>query len=265
MISTLLIIDAMNLIRRIYAVQEKQSGETESAILATENTVCNALKKLLHIHQPTHVICVFDSHTASWRHRLYPNYKKGRKPVPALLKQDLDRIQDLFFTMGVESLVTESDEADDLIATLADKMAKQQQKCIIVSTDKGFYQLLNTQIIIYDYFQHRYTDALAVFNKMGLSTQQLCDYWAITGISSSAIKGVEGIGAKGALTLLKQFKSLDNMLLQPTDEADKRLAKIHQCKADALLTKKLVTLHKSISLGFNLKDLRYTHTAIKNQ
>ena len=72
--STLLIIDAMNLIRRIYAVQDKQHGESPAALLATESTACNALKKLLKIHQPTHVICVFDSHTPSWRHQVSAEY-----------------------------------------------------------------------------------------------------------------------------------------------------------------------------------------------
>ena len=257
MIATLLIIDAMNLIRRIYAVQEKQHGETAATLMATRTTACNALKKLLRMHQPTHVICVFDSHAPSWRHQLYPDYKKGRKPIPEFLKQDLTKIQDLFFEMGVDSLVTEHDEADDLIATLADKMAKQQQRCIIVSTDKGFYQLLNPQILIYDYFQNSYTDALRVKNKMGLLAEQLCDYWAMTGISSSAIKGVEGIGAKGALVLLQQFNSLDNILNLPADNQDKRVIKVQQHQQDALLAKRLVTLQKEIMLGFNLKDLRY--------
>ena len=72
MISTLLIIDAMNLIRRIYAVQQKQHGDTLAALIATESTSTNALKKLLRIHQPTHVICVFDNHAPSWRHQIYP-------------------------------------------------------------------------------------------------------------------------------------------------------------------------------------------------
>jgi len=267
MISTLLIIDAMNLIRRIYAVQEKQHGESNTALHATETTVCNALKKLLRIHQPTHVICVFDSHKASWRHQLYPNYKQGRKPIPEFLQQHLAKIQDLFFEMGIDSLVTDNDEADDLIATLADKMDKQQQKCIIVSTDKGFYQLLNTQIIIYDYFQNNYTDAQRVKNTMNLSVAQLCDYWAITGISSSAIKGVEGIGPKGALTLLQEFGSLDNILRQPEDQQNKRLTKVQQCEKDALLSRQLVSLQKDLSLGFNLKDLRYTryHSRCKDQ
>ena len=257
MTATLLIIDAMNLIRRIYAVQEKQHGETALTLSATQTTACNALKKLLHMHQPTHVICVFDSHAPSWRHQLYPDYKQGRKPIPEFLKQDLAKIQDLFFEMGVDSLVTDHDEADDLIATLADKMAKQQHRAIIVSTDKGFYQLLNSQILIYDYFQNSYTDALRVKNKMQLLTTQLCDYWAMTGISSSAVKGVEGIGAKGALALLQRYDNLDNILKQPAAEQDKRVIKVQEHQQAALLAKQLVTLQKKISLGFNLKDLRY--------
>ncbi|MGB5444225.1 MAG: flap endonuclease Xni [Psychromonas sp.] len=257
MISTLLIIDAMNLIRRIYAVQHKQHGDTLSALIATQSTASNAVKKLLRIHHPTHVICVFDSHTPSWRHQLFPDYKQGRKPVPELLKQGLLQIQELFFEIGVDSLVSEEDEADDLIACLADKMSKQQQNCIIVSTDKGFYQLLDEHISIYDYFQNSFISRQQVKNKMGLSSEQLCDYWAITGISSSAIKGVEGIGNKGALTLIQQYGSLDNIFKQADDPENKLLTKIKAQQADALLAKQLVTLKTDIELGFNLKDLRY--------
>jgi protein Xni len=257
MISTLLIIDAMNLIRRIYAVQQKQHGDSQTALTATQSAAANALKKLLRIHQPTHVICVFDSHAPSWRHQIFPDYKQGRKPIPEALKLGLHQIQDQFFEMGIDSLVTESDEADDLIATLADKMTKKQQNCIIVSTDKGFYQLLNSHISVYDYFQGDFINSQKVQNKMALRTDQLCDYWAITGISSSAIKGVEGVGNKGALSLLQQYASLDNMLQQPAQQEDKRLLKIQTDKKSALLSRQLVTLKKDIALGFNLRDLRY--------
>ena len=263
MISTLLIIDAMNLIRRIYAIQEKQHGESQKALNATKETACNALKKLINIHQPTHIICVFDNHAPSWRHQIYPQYKQGRKPISEWLKNYLDNIQDSFFEMGIESLTTESDEADDLIATLATKMASNGQKSIIVSTDKGFYQLLSPQTLIYDYFQHSYTDVGRVLNKMSLSVDKLIDYWAITGISSSAIKGVEGVGAKGALLLLQQYNSLEEMLDSPVDEKDKRLIKVKHDKQAALIAKQLVTLKKDIPLGFNLQDLRYTGPSSK--
>ena len=257
MIATLLIIDAMNLIRRIYAVQEKQHKDSQAVLNMTNSTACNALKKLINIHHPTHVICVFDSHAESWRHQLYAQYKQGRKPIPEQLKADLENIQDSFYEMGIESLVTETDEADDLIATLTTKMAKNGQKSIIVSTDKGFYQLLDTQTVIYDYFQNTYTDTGRVLNKMSLSVDKLTDYWAITGISSSAIKGVEGVGDKGALALLHQYESLQQMLDIDIDEKDKRLMKVKNHQQEALLAKQLVTLKTDIELGFNLQDLRY--------
>jgi len=258
MSACLLIIDAMNLIRRIYAVQEKQNKNIEFALSATSNTACNALQKMLRVHQPTHVICVFDSHQKSWRHALFSEYKQGRKPIPSALKDYLPKIQDAFYEMGIESLITEQDEADDLIATLADKVAEHQQRCIIVSTDKGFYQLLNAYTSIYDYFQSQHLDSYFIEQRWGLKINQLIDYWAITGISSSAIKGVEGVGEKGALTLLKEYQSLNNMLVtndQPT--TDKRLLKVQTQHQEVTLAKQLVSLKKDIELGFNLKDLRY--------
>ncbi|PKF63360.1 flap endonuclease Xni [Psychromonas sp. psych-6C06] len=257
MISTLLIIDAMNLIRRIYAVQEKQQKDQHSVLSMTNSTACNALKKLINIHHPTHIICVFDSHAPSWRHQLYAQYKQGRKPIPIPLKDYLETIQDSFFDLGIESLVTDTDEADDLIATLCTKMSNNGQKSIIVSTDKGFYQLLNKQTLIYDYFQNSYTDTGRVLNKMSLSVDKLTDFWAITGISSSAIKGVEGIGEKGALALLTQYQSLQAMLESEPQENDKRLLKVKNASQDALLAKQLVSLKTDITLGFNLQDLRY--------
>ncbi|WP_160060603.1 flap endonuclease Xni [Psychromonas sp. L1A2] len=258
MSASLLIIDAMNLIRRIYAVQEKQNAKQEFALSATNNTACNALQKMLRAHQPTHVICVFDSHQESWRHQLLPEYKQGRKPIPPALKAYLPTIQDAFYEMGIESLVTEQDEADDLIATLACKITDRQQRCIIVSTDKGFYQLLNAYTSIYDYFQSLHMDSYYVEHKLGLKINQLTDYWAITGISSSHIKGVEGVGNKGALALLQQYQSLDTMLAYTqTESVDKRLLKVQQHHDDALLSKQLVSLKTQIKLGFNLKDLRY--------
>ncbi|AGH81856.1 exonuclease IX [Psychromonas sp. CNPT3] len=257
MLATLLIIDAMNLIRRIYAIQEKQHGESTRAIEETTKIACTALQKLAQQHTPTHVICVFDSHTKSWRHQLYPLYKHGRKPIPTLLKQSLGNIQDQFMKIGFESLLSETDEADDLIATLSDKMAKKKQKCIIVSTDKGFYQLLGPQILIFDHFQNSYTDSGRVLNKMALNIDKLCDYWAITGISSSAIKGVEGVGEKGALLLLHEYGNLQAIFDAPINEKNKPLCKVKKCEHEARLSQQLVTLKKDINLGFNLQDLRY--------
>lgn len=256
MSASLLIIDAMNLIRRIYAVQEKQNKNSQFALSATNNTSCNALQKMLRAHNPSHVICVFDSHAKSWRHQLLSDYKLGRKPIPEELKAYLPQIQDAFYEMGIESLITDHDEADDLIATLASKVTKRQQRCVIVSTDKGFYQLLNAYTTIYDYFQSLHMDNRFIEQKSALNIDQMTDYWAITGISSSHIKGVEGVGSKGALALLQEYRSLEN-ILSAEEKTNKPLLKVQEHKKNALLAKQLVSLKTDIELGFNLKDLRY--------
>ena len=95
---------------------------------------------------------------------------------------------------------------------------------------------------------------------MSLSVDKLTDFWAITGISSSAIKGVEGVGEKGALTLLHEHNNLQSMLDSPRNEKDKRLSKVQNSEQEALLAKVLATLKSDIPLGFNLQDLRYKKT-----
>ncbi|WP_413694347.1 5'-3' exonuclease H3TH domain-containing protein [Pseudoalteromonas sp. KJ10-2] len=87
----------------------------------------------------------------------------------------------------------------------------------------------------------------------------MTDYWAITGISSSNIKGVEGVGNKGAMALLQEHASLQAMF-DIANSSDKRLLKVQQQQQEAILSKQLVSLKKDIQLGFNLKDLRYPKT-----
>jgi len=129
----LILIDALNLIRRVYAVQErpfiqikqdhddKLSASTLKQVLFnTQKTSVNALIKIIGQHQPTHALAVFDSQQPCWRYQLFEGYKKGRKKMPDHLANKLVDIQDAFMDQGVDSLTSDEDEADDLIATLRD-------------------------------------------------------------------------------------------------------------------------------------------------
>ena len=140
----LLIIDALNLIRRLHAVQGSPCREACVA----------ALHQLLGHTRPTHVVAVFDSHDRQpgWRHQLLPDYKAGRPPMPDDLQQEMASLQAAFEASGVSCWVAEQDEADDLAATLAVKMADAGHQATIVSTDKGYCQLLAPSIRIRDYF-----------------------------------------------------------------------------------------------------------------
>ena len=268
----LVLIDALNLIRRIYAVQERpfvQSKEqldgkitekTQQQILFNTKEACtNALNKILKHQQATHALAVFDSQNPCWRYKLYADYKKGRKKMSPYLADELPQIQDAFLTLGVDSLVSEEDEADDLIATIATKMALHGQNVTIISTDKGFLSLLSQNIHVYDYFNRRYLDEKHVKDKFDIKPSQLIDLWTLTGDNTNKIPGVSGIGQITAANLLNEYGSL-NAILKSEDIKVSIQEKLNASEDQIALSRKLLTFKQNIPLGFNLKDIRLEQT-----
>ncbi len=88
-------------------------------------------------------------------------------------------------------------------------MAQAGHQATIVSTDKGYCQLLSPTIRIRDYFQKRWLDAPFIASEFGVTPEQLADYWGLAGISSSKVPGVAGIGPKSAAQLLNEFQDLE--------------------------------------------------------
>ncbi|GHE85218.1 flap endonuclease Xni [Thalassotalea profundi] len=259
----LVLIDALNLIRRIYAVQERPflhnselADNTKKQVLFNTVQACeNALLKILESQEPTHALAVFDSKNPCWRYQLYPDYKKGRKKMPEHLAEKLNDIQDVFLKRNVDSLDSESDEADDLIATLATKVALRGQRVTIISTDKCYLSLLNQNIHVYDYFNRRYLDHQYAKEKFNVKPEQLLDLWTLTGDNTNKIPGVPSIGQVTAANLLNQYGSL-NALLNATDIKASLREKLAQHREQIHLSKTLLTLKIDIPLGFNLKDIR---------
>ncbi len=250
----LVIIDALNLIRRVHSAQPDPSD-----IERTINTTTRTLQRIINESEPTHIIAVFDHHLQDrgWRAELLPSYKEGRKPMPEPLQKGLDAIQQAWWELGIDSLLSEGDEADDLVATLACKVANHNEKVTIISTDKGYCQLLSPTLQIRDYFQHRWLDAPFIESEFGVKPSQLADYWGLTGVSSSQVPGVAGIGPKAAKEILTQFANIEQAF------ASEELSPKYRKKLDehiemARICKQISTLKTDIELGFNLQDIRFS-------
>ncbi len=250
----LVVIDALNLIRRVHAAQHGEPNVENTA-----QVCCQALTKIIAMSQPTHIVAVFDHNgeDRGWRAELLPKYKEGRKPMPEELAQGMDKIQDAFMTMGIDSLLSSGDEADDLVATLAIKVASHNEQVTIISTDKGYCQLLQPTLRIRDYFQERWLDSPFIEQEYGVKPEQLPDYWGLAGISSSKIPGIPGIGPKAAVELLSQYGDLESVL-SADDLAEKWQKKVLGNEDLARACKKVASLKTDLELGFNLQDIRYT-------
>lgn len=244
----LLIVDALNLIRRIHAVQDSPCQET----------CVNALHQLIRHSNPTHAVAVFDDEERheGWRHQLLPGYKAGRSPMPETLHQEMPLLRTAFQEAGVACWQAHGEEADDLAATLAAKVAAGGHQATIVSTDKGYCQLLAPTIQIRDYFQKRWLDVPFIEAEFGVTPAQLTDYWGLAGISSSKIPGVAGIGAKSAAELLKTFGSLEAIYQQLAAVPPKWQKKLQAHQEMAMICRQVATLRTDLHLEGNLKELR---------
>lgn len=252
MSKTLVLIDALNLVRRIFSIEP--NNENLSAVHNTAQRVTLATNKLLNLTKATHALAVFDGN-ASWRYHYYSQYKATRKPMPLMLSQNMQLIEQAFEQAGVSVYRPEQDEADDIIATLATKASSANVKVVIVSTDKGFLPHFNENLCIYDYFKKSFMTTAQIEEKFLVKQQQLTELWAMAGDKTNDIPGITGIGLKTAQRLLNEHQDFEHILqaqnLKPSEKT-----KIEQGVEDFVMSKNLVSLRTDIHLGFNLQNLR---------
>ena len=251
----LLLVDALNLIRRVYAAQPGEDGP-ERAAGARASSV-QSLRRALRQCAPTHVACVFDGEGKSWRHELDPEYKRGHAPMPEPLREALESYREAFRETGVASLGFPGLEADDVIATIAVKAATAGALVTVLSTDKIFGELLPSGVRVRDHFKGRDIAAKGVVEKFGVRPDQLADCLALAGDRGNNIPGVPGIGAKTAATLLARFTTLEEVLRSADTLEGKLGERLREHAETARLCHKLVGLRTDLELGTNLSELRY--------
>jgi len=271
----LLLVDALNLIRRIYAAQD--ASEVSERLRTGRETTLRSLKRAIGQTQPTHALVVFDGLSETWRHRLFRDYKAGRRPMPPELSEALPSFREAFAEFGVRSFDQPDAEADDVIATLAVKVAKAGGEPTVLSTDKGYLQLLPSGVLVRDHFRELQVGAGLVRERFGVGPAQLADLFALKGDSTNSIPGVPGIGSKTATALLEAHGSLDSLLTaarrvsaesgtDPSTDASephsepqlkRKLAeKLVEHAEAALLSRRLFELATDLELGLNLQQMR---------
>jgi protein Xni len=255
-----LIVDGLNLIRRVYAATPE--SESSSRFDAALGSTVQSLRRALTEFSPTHAVVVFDGGEPTWRHQLYPEYKAGRKPMPEELRAGLDRYHEGFLKLGVSSVSKDGVEADDVVATLATGVSVHDGDAIILSTDTAFCQLASDRIAVRDHFQKRALDETYVREKFGVAAGELVDLWALAGSPTTHIPGVPGVGLKTAARLLEEHGSLERVLESVSDMKGK-LGETLRTSADlARLSWKLARLRSDLELGWNLKSFRFRPTQL---
>ncbi len=219
------------------------------------------LRKLLEDEKPEAMAVVFDPPGRTFRHDQFEEYKANRPPMDKDLALQLPYIRRVCDALRMPVLEVPGFEADDVIATLSRQAVATGLDVVVVSADKDLLQLVGDRVRVLNPGREgsgsTSFDRRAVEEKWGVPPERIVDVLALVGDSVDNIPGVAGIGDKGARDLVREFGPLEAVL----DNADKvkRAAYREGLKAqraEALLSKQLVTLREDVPITLDLEALR---------
>ena len=224
----------------------------------------NMLMKIVADKSVTHIVVTFDSGSKSFRNDIYPKYKANRPPCPEGLIPQFPLVREAAEALNLTIIEKVGFEADDIIATLTNKIDKKNCDIFIYSSDKDLMQLVDDDIKMFDPIKNKIIGEAEVIEKFKVKPKQVLDILSLMGDSSDNIPGVKGIGPKGAADLIAEFGNLEN-LLQNVDNLSKKRAKelLKEGKDSAILSKKLASLCFDVPLDFGLEDFLLSQTPME--
>ena len=219
----------------------------------------NMLRKLIADHQPALIAAAFDVRGPTFRNELAPDYKANRAPMPPDLREQVPHVHESCAALGVPVLTCETFEADDVIGTLAAQARAAGFDVAIVTGDKDFFQLVRDGVSVFNPRDPgTWYDTDGVEAKFGVRPGQVIDVLALMGDSVDNVKGVPGIGEKGARELIATFGSLDALLEHTADVKKKRQrTALEEHADDARRSRELVTIRTDVPVAFEPASLRY--------
>ena len=217
------------------------------------------LRKLLKEHNPAYIAASFDLPGRTFRDDLAADYKANRAKMPDELAEQIPLVHDACKALGVPILTYERYEADDVIGTIAERAAAEGYGVAIVTGDKDFFQLVGDEIRVYNpRDEGTWYDAAGVKEKFGVAPDQVVDALALMGDTIDNVKGVPGIGEKGARDLLAAYGTLDRLLDHASEVTQKKYREALIAHADeARASRELLRIHTDVPVVFDIDSFRY--------
>src|SRR5262245_29842751 len=217
------------------------------------------LRKLVKEHQPQFIAASFDLPGRTFRDDLAADYKANRKPMPDDLAAQIPLVHRACEALGVPIITQERYEADDVIGTLTRSAVSQGYDVAIVTGDKDFFQLVGDHVRVFNPRDDgTWYDAAGVKEKFGVTPEQVVDTLALMGDTIDNVKGVPGIGEKGARDLISTFGTLDALLEHASELKQKKYREALQTHADeARSSRELLRIHTDVPVEFEIPTLRY--------
>ena len=259
----LLAIDGNSIINRaFYGIKllSTKDGQYTNAVYG----FINILNRLIETEKPDGVAVAFDLKAPTFRHKMYSEYKAGRKGMPDELASQMPIMKEWLRLAGYTCIECEGYEADDILGTLADICESSIHECVISTGDRDSLQLVSehTRVLLAATRMGKteiinYTPE-ALFEKYGLTPPQMIELKALMGDSSDNIPGVAGVGEKTATDLITRYSSVDNIYenLETLDIKEGVRKKLSDGKESAYLSRELGTICRKAPIDSEIENYK---------
>jgi DNA polymerase I len=248
----LFLIDGNSLVyRAFFALPESiatSKGQPTNAIFG----FASMLVKIISEYGVKPTLVVWDA-GSSGRDEVYGEYKAGRRERPDLLSEQWPHMHPLVESFGYENVKVPGFEADDVIATLAERAKGEGIDVMIVTGDRDMFQLVEPGIRVMatgrGITDTKIYDREAVIERYGIPPEQIPDFYGLKGDTSDNIPGVPGIGDKTASQLLQEWGDLEGVLSNiDSISGAKRKENLTEHADNARISKRLATAVRDVDV-----------------
>lgn len=221
---------------------------------------------------PDYIIFIKDASWKNFRHDLYEEYKATRDKMPDNLRNQINLIDEFLEKIDQKVLSYPWYEADDVIATLSEKLKQDKNNLVyILSSDKDLYSLVNIDNVkIFDFQKQAVFWYEEAKNKFDVNPEYIIDYLAIVWDSADNIPWISWFWAKKRVSLINTYWTLEN-IYKNIENPDfiikwKNFEILKNSQEIAFLSKKLATLEKNVNLqNFEISDFIFKKDKIFNE
>ncbi|CAB4362367.1 MAG: DNA polymerase I [Actinobacteria bacterium] len=232
------------------------SGQVTNAVFGFTSMLAYMVKD----QQPDGLLVAFDRPEPTFRHEMDPTYKAQREASPDILRQQMGLVREVLDALRITWLELVGWEADDILATLAEKAKDAGHDVVIVTGDRDSYQLVSDPHVkvlynkrgVSDYALY---DEAGIKEKTGVTPEIYPQYAALRGDPSDNLEGVPGVGEKTAAKLLNQYGSLNGIFANVDAQTPKLKASLIEHEGRARHNFEMMTLRRDAPVEIDFESL----------
>jgi len=192
------------------------------------------------------------------RKDIYSDYKVTRKPAPDDFHPQAQRIIEIVKAIGIPVLAAVGYEADDIMATAAERFAGEDVQVVLISRDKDLEQLVGPNVVLYDPMKDETYDAAAILEKKGYLPDKAIEIQTLMGDATDNIPGVPGVGPKTAVKLIGKYGTADEVLAHADEQTPKLAANLQAAVGTIDISRRLVTLDRNVPIDLDLDAMAFS-------